>query len=215
MICDLRQSCKGFTLIEVLVIVALIGTLAALLLAGFSGMRSKANSAKCLSQMRQIGVMIHLYLGENNQTFFEQGAAGTYDNWIRQLEPYGADEKGAFKCPADKTPARVERTYRFNASPADSGPPHPSLLFGKSYFKVVNPTRKIMVFCVGYEGPAAMPLYKSDTDTWTGVFDKNPTFFEEYPRWHSDKSVNLLFIDGHSEAVKYPVPDEYYHYDRA
>jgi len=209
-----KRSSKGFTLIEELVVVAVVGVLAALCLANMSRMRSMANSAKCLGQMRQIGMMTHLYLGENRQVFFEQGEAGSLNNWIRQIEPYAPDERRVFKCPADRSPAQIERTYRFNRSPADSGPPHPSLLFGKSYLRVVNPSRKIMIFCVGYKGPAAMPLYKVDTETWWDTLDKNPAYFEDYPRWHSDKSVNLLFIDGHAETVNYPVPDDYYHYDR-
>jgi len=46
----------GFTLVELLVIVAIISLLASLLLLALTGAKSSACSAKCKSNLRQIGI---------------------------------------------------------------------------------------------------------------------------------------------------------------
>jgi prepilin-type N-terminal cleavage/methylation domain-containing protein len=51
----------GFTLIELLVVIAIIGILASLLLPGLARARDKGKSAKCTSNLRQLGLAAMLY----------------------------------------------------------------------------------------------------------------------------------------------------------
>jgi prepilin-type N-terminal cleavage/methylation domain-containing protein/prepilin-type processing-associated H-X9-DG protein len=65
-----RRSIKarGFTLIELLVVIAIIAILAGIALPVFNKVKETGNRTKCLSNLRQIGMAILSYAGENNDT---------------------------------------------------------------------------------------------------------------------------------------------------
>jgi prepilin-type N-terminal cleavage/methylation domain-containing protein/prepilin-type processing-associated H-X9-DG protein len=58
----MHRAGKGFTLIELLVVIAIIAILAAVLFPVFAQARDKARQAGCLSNLRQIGVALGLYV---------------------------------------------------------------------------------------------------------------------------------------------------------
>jgi prepilin-type N-terminal cleavage/methylation domain-containing protein/prepilin-type processing-associated H-X9-DG protein len=62
-----RGDRVAFTLIELLVVIAIIGILAALILGPVSRSKEAAKGAVCISNLRQIGIALQLYVDSNNQ----------------------------------------------------------------------------------------------------------------------------------------------------
>ncbi len=62
----LRAAEAALTLVELLVVIVVIGILAALLLPLLSKAKIKANDTTCFSNLRQLGVAARLYAGDNN-----------------------------------------------------------------------------------------------------------------------------------------------------
>lgn len=70
------RSAAGFTLVELLTVIAIIGVLVALL-APISGMaRRSGRQAVCMNNMRQLGIAIILVTGDRDGVFPREGATG-------------------------------------------------------------------------------------------------------------------------------------------
>jgi prepilin-type N-terminal cleavage/methylation domain-containing protein/prepilin-type processing-associated H-X9-DG protein len=59
-----RRAAAGFTLIELLTVIAIIGILAAILIPVVGRVRESARASQCVSNMRQIGTAMHLYMSD-------------------------------------------------------------------------------------------------------------------------------------------------------
>jgi prepilin-type N-terminal cleavage/methylation domain-containing protein/prepilin-type processing-associated H-X9-DG protein len=100
---------NAFTLIELLVVIAIIGCLVSLLLPSLNEVRRKADTLKCVSNMRQIGVSLNLYANDHSQRtpviepwpsqpiYSPSDGAQTI---LQALGPYGVTDT-VLQCPAD------------------------------------------------------------------------------------------------------------------
>jgi prepilin-type N-terminal cleavage/methylation domain-containing protein len=82
---------SGFTLIELLVVIAIIAILAAILFPVFAQARGKARQATCVSNLKQVGLAIHMYAQDNDETMpwsASSTADKAYFSWYQLVEPY-------------------------------------------------------------------------------------------------------------------------------
>jgi prepilin-type processing-associated H-X9-DG protein len=90
-----------------MVVVAVIGALAALTIPVVGSVRVTAHRAQCASNMRQIGLALLAYAADHAgklppTTHTTAGMAdGRYESWIYKLAPYLGDVDAVRVCPAD------------------------------------------------------------------------------------------------------------------
>jgi prepilin-type N-terminal cleavage/methylation domain-containing protein/prepilin-type processing-associated H-X9-DG protein len=95
---------RGFTLIELLVVIAIIAILAAILFPVFAQARESARKASCLSNTKQIGAAVTMYLQDYDETFalniYPADATGRVFTFYDAHVPY-IKNTGVLTCPSE------------------------------------------------------------------------------------------------------------------
>jgi prepilin-type N-terminal cleavage/methylation domain-containing protein/prepilin-type processing-associated H-X9-DG protein len=100
---------RGFTLTELLVVIAIIGCLVSLLMPSITAVRQKADSLKCVSNLRAIGEAVLLYANDHQQRepIIEPwpsqpvyAASDGAQSMLDALSPYGISNS-VLQCPSD------------------------------------------------------------------------------------------------------------------
>lgn len=117
---------KGFTLIEMLVVIAIITIIAAILFPVFASAREKARQTTCASNMKQIGVAVTMYAQDYDEMIVPSaiGTAGVnLVAWPSLLMPY-LKSAGVFVCPdADDSIKPYDSKYISYTATAQKNPP--------------------------------------------------------------------------------------------
>ena len=106
----MRKHFKAFTLIELLVVVAIIAILAAMLLPALQRARAEAKRAACVQNLKNIGLALQMYIGDNDDWMLWKAACGNSQvdtcsdiYWYEMLTPY-TEGTEVFHCPAHVRP---------------------------------------------------------------------------------------------------------------
>lgn len=158
---------RGLTMVEILVVVAILGILVGIGVPSYRMMKANARSTLCAGKLREIGIALNQYFGDHGMTYPTLVAARESreqddPSLDTVLLEYLGDEF-AFQCPADHE--LFEKT-------------------GSSYFwnSLVNGQKTSNLELLGMKGhPSGIPL----------VSDKE-NFHEDV-----GDGVNVLYGDGH------------------
>ncbi|MBQ0105767.1 MAG: DUF1559 domain-containing protein [Armatimonadetes bacterium] len=222
---------KGFTLIELLVVIAIIAILAAILFPVFAQAREKARQTSCLSNLKNIGTALMLYIDDNHETFpmCRNEAIGTKDAWwTGNLFPYVKDAKVYF-CPSyTKTfdPNGSDTDYCYQA--LNAGYSANDGVFGdycngalkapKKLARVKSPSNVITIFEASYyimpEGsvrwngmyscwlPGAGLTGAEPSTVSSPLASKTGDSYSDYMNGRHNEGINLCYADGHAGFEK-------------
>ena len=203
----------GFTLIELLVVVAIISILAALLLPALKAARESAYSAKCLSNLKQVGAAALMYADDNEGKSPECGGdAGQivvngypWCKWLDGVFTYVGNKIEVMECPSQRFERRTDGLYNI-ASPYLPRKYYPGYQINNlsSSFRlsdVKNPASKVW-FADGsfhgvYRTEVWSPISNLEAGNGNGSLDPHPIS----KRHHGGS--NLLFFDGHAAWMLY------------
>jgi prepilin-type N-terminal cleavage/methylation domain-containing protein len=100
---------RAFSLIEILIVIAIIGVLSALLIPAVARARAGAARARCAAQHHDVGQMLQMYFGENRNTLPKLNMMPSLrpplngrPSLVQLLAPYHRGDTRAFQCPADQ-----------------------------------------------------------------------------------------------------------------
>jgi prepilin-type N-terminal cleavage/methylation domain-containing protein/prepilin-type processing-associated H-X9-DG protein len=214
-ISDGLRPTGAFSLIELLVTLAIVGVLVATLSPAVSGALVNGKQAACASNLRQVGLAMMAYAGDNDLRLPETShTAAIGQTWITLLAPYLEDMDKVRICPADpKGPQRLAAggtSYVLNSflfvpemDPFGEliGPPTNDLK------RIPQPSRTFMAFVCSDStgvGPGNDHTHSSGWTSWEAVTrDIAPDRFAV--RRSPDRTAgasNYLFADGHGETLR-------------
>lgn len=208
---------RAFTLVELLIVVAIVLVLASLTFATVLRMQVTAKSASCMSNLRSIGAAFQLYVAENNGMLPAlryradlEGENPTKKNWQFEINPYLAINGASFKaiaqnsagravfCPAYIGDYKEDKDLQKYSSGGygmnpNFGGSRNAWDFHNSLAVIAEPAQKVLV-------GDSDDYHLNMTSSWGEEKPPGERYSSGDPIRHG-KTANYLFMDGHVASL--------------
>ncbi len=185
-----RVHARGFTLVELLVVMTIIGIMAGMVMPQIGKIMEKMRRTECSNNLRQVGLALHAYAQDNDGRYpFTGSVADSANKHFALMFPRWINKEAVFVCRSAAT-----RGYRvdgvFDAS-ATSGTRGETLKAGENSYAYA--------FGLGALNTEDLPL----------ACDQLADISGSTPRWakqglgsnHGEDGGNVLYIDNHVEFL--------------
>jgi prepilin-type processing-associated H-X9-DG protein/prepilin-type N-terminal cleavage/methylation domain-containing protein len=216
-----RNTKPAFTLVELLVVIGIIAALISILLPALSRARDASNAAQCMSNLRQQGQAMQMYMSDSGRDFLPpyqltiKTQYSTHPYIFQWMPMMYQDATGkTWRCPVDNFFDLEDNIADYRA-----GTNWPEPLNGTrdlAYSYAINFDLPQFGYAI-YHGSGILPYqyfnpwigskitsssatgFLFETNSSAGVGYNTPTEFFRFD--HVNKtSMNILFVDGHVEA---------------
>jgi prepilin-type N-terminal cleavage/methylation domain-containing protein/prepilin-type processing-associated H-X9-DG protein len=221
---------KGFSLVELLVVIGIIAVLVALILPTLKKAKDNANRVSCLNNLRQLGLGLRMYLQAGDGIYPASACSSQYEDWIYwnhgslnqgRLVPYtsatGIFDPRLYTCPSDD-PTSHTRGYPYSYSVSyNLFACPPAGFLSKPFSRVRHPSN-----CIVMVEESSLTI-DDGCWAWTNNYGAgyniistrhDRQYLENDPATNSTAgNGNVLFADGHADWI--PRIDTFnpYYYD--
>ena len=148
-----KKRTSGFTIVELLIVIIVIGVLAAITLVSYTGISQRAAVASLQSDLSNASRKLEIYRAEHS------------DNYPALLSDAGITIFNNYATPADYTPSVDRKTFTIKAQKSAAG--------GTIVYQVSNGSVPVAVYATGGNTVADIGGYRIHTFTSSGTFTVN------------------------------------------
>lgn len=204
---------SSFTLIELLIVIAIIAILAAMLLPALNKARGSAKKSTCTNNLKQIGTFLNFYLDEFNGYYpaYAQDEVGTFwSSRLCRLYQYRGDKDAAYsafskdqnitaRCPVREMDNEAYRTLK--------GGSHFWGMYGVNYlyFAHSETGKSSLAKKVTRIKAPAQKIYAVDGRELDAGEIASPVWSKAYPNGRHANQTNILHADFHVGSARWDV----------